>query len=184
MSAGYALPGRCLWRLGIAHACRSGVSAPCAATPGPDTENSRIRFDDPVRVHPTAVRRNEAIHNPSRRPKDGQIRRAVAIDPEIADDNRPGFAAGTHSQRCSGHLGRSPPRTGSRASGALAVGTELGLSAILSHDLIIPDHRPSPVPMGATTAYEADRSVSRLDSLMAVHSEMIISTTAAIREKS
>ena len=40
------------------------------------------------------------------------------------------------------------------------------------------------IPPRATTAYDASRSASRADSRMAVHSETIMSTTAAILEKS
>ena len=84
--------------LDIVPARRNGVSAPCAARPSPGIEKFRIRFDDPVRVHRLGTRGIRAIRNPLRRPKDREIRQAVAIRRETADDNRSGFGAGTQAE--------------------------------------------------------------------------------------
>ena len=82
----------------IVPARRNGVSAPCAARPGPGIEKLRIRFDDPVRVHSSGGHGIRAIRNPLRRPKDRGIRQAVAIRRETADDNRSDFGAGTQGR--------------------------------------------------------------------------------------
>ena len=85
-------------RLEIVAARRNGAFAPCAARPSPGIEKFRIRFDDPVGVHPSRPRGMRAIHDPPRRPKDREIRQAVAILRETADDNHPDFGAGTQAE--------------------------------------------------------------------------------------
>ena len=95
--------------LDIVPARRNGVSAPCAARPSPGIEKFRIRFDDPVRVHRLGARGTEAIRNPLRRPKYWEIRQAVAIRRETADDNRSDFGAGTQGGCGSRSLNRPSP---------------------------------------------------------------------------
>ena len=103
--------------LDIVSARRNGVSAPNAARPSPGIEKFRIRFDDPVRVHRLGARGIRAIRNPLRRPKEWEIRQAVTILRETADDNRSGFGAGTQAEGDSGRCARPPPDVEIDASG-------------------------------------------------------------------
>ena len=90
--------------LGIVLARQNRGSSPCAARPRPNTEKLRIRIDDPGRVHRTSARGTGAACDLSRRPKDQAFRRAITIPRETADDDRPGFAAGTQGRGLSAAL--------------------------------------------------------------------------------
>ena len=93
----------------------NGLSAPCAAHPCRDIENTRIRIDDPVRAHRSGTRGTGIPVDPSRCPETRERGRALAFHRETLHSDHPGFAAGTQGE--SGPWQRGwPSRTRKRAS--------------------------------------------------------------------
>ena len=109
--------GQWVWRNSLSAGYRSTALLPMAArlssphaemvfrrhappAPVPSVEYFWIRFDDPLRVHPSGVQATKAIPKPSRRSKLRENRQPAAIRRETADDNRPGIAAGTQGASC------------------------------------------------------------------------------------